>query len=260
MNIPTISLKPTPLFTIGSVVISNSMMGAFLVSLILLLLAIHIKRNASIIPGRIQVILEMIVEFFSEQLEAATNSKKTTQILMPIIVTVFLFLILGNLLLLFPFVGDITLGDHKLFATPAAHYSLPIALTLMILLPANIVAFLSAPLKYTGNFVRLHALFKIRKLKEVPMALVDFFLGFMDIIGELAKFISTPTRLFGNMFAGGVVVAIISGLLFVTQFVAPIPFIILGILAAVVQAFVFTMLMLIFVSMSLNSVKEESNT
>lgn len=256
MNIPEISLKPVALFNIGPVAISNNMMGAFLTTFFLIILGIFIKRNASMVPGRIQMIMEILLEFLLKQLEMALGSEKTARKVLPIIATTFLFLVISNQLLLLPLIGNITMGEDYLFITPTAHYSLTIAFAVMVLGIAHIVAFLQAPLRYIGNYFKFHLFFKIKSIKELPMAMVEFFLGIMDIIGEIAKFISTSTRLFGNMFAGGVVVAIVSGLMFVTQFVVPIPFIVLGILSGFVQAFVFTMLMLIFFSQSLNSVKK----
>ena len=69
----------------------------------------------------------------------------------------------------------------------------------------------------------------------------------MDIVGELAKIFSLSFRLFGNIFAGEVLTAVI---LFLAPFFVPLPFMFLGLLTAVVQAFVFSILTLIFVTMA----------
>lgn len=259
MNIPEISLKPTTLFMIGPVAINGNILGAFLTSAIMIAIAIFLRRNISPVPGRIQMIFEMMVTFFLDQLIGALGSEKKARLIMPVIVTVFLFLLIANQLLLLPIIGNITLGKDYLILTPTAHYSLTIALAVFVLGGANLVAFLLSPLRYTGNFIKLGGFFRVKSWKELPMAAVNFFLGLMDIIGELAKFISTSTRLFGNLFSGGVVIAIISGLLFITQFVVPVPFVVLGILSGFVQAFVFSMLMLLFVSQTMNNVKKEDS-
>ena len=69
----------------------------------------------------------------------------------------------------------------------------------------------------------------------------------MDIVGESAKLVSLSFRLFGNIFAGEVLTAV---MLFLVPFIAPLPFMFLGLLTAVVQAFVFSVLTLIFVTMA----------
>jgi len=89
------------------------------------------------------------------------------------------------------------------------------------------------------------------------MAFLEFFLGLLDIVGEFAKLASLSTRLFGNVFAGSIIVGIIGGITTYTQLLVPIPFVILGILSGVVQAFVFAMLAILFISSTLNSVSPQ---
>lgn len=251
---PEVKLAPTVFDTIGPFAISNALISTLLVSLFLIIMGLVIRFKLSPIPGRLQMSVEMIMLFWLDKLEVASGSTKRARAMLPIIMTVFLLLLFGNQLMLIPFLGSITLGEANLFKAPAAHYSLPIALILMFLGAAHIVALTVHPFRYVGNFFKFHVFFKIRKLKDIPMACIEFFLGLMDIVGELAKFISTATRLFGNMFAGEIIVVVISSLLFATQFIVPIPFIVLGIMSGLVQAFVFTMLLTLFVNSTINSV------
>jgi F-type H+-transporting ATPase subunit a len=76
----------------------------------------------------------------------------------------------------------------------------------------------------------------------------------MDIISEIAKIISLSFRLFGNIFAGEVLGAV---MLFLAPFFIPLPFIFLGILTAVVQAFVFSVLTLVFISLAAEIDRDE---
>jgi F-type H+-transporting ATPase subunit a len=69
----------------------------------------------------------------------------------------------------------------------------------------------------------------------------------------MAKVISVSCRLFGNLFAGDVMVAVIISLSKFTEFIVPIPFLFLGIFSGFVQAFVFTLLSLQFVSSTYNT-------
>ena len=115
-------------------------------------------------------------------------------------------------------------------------------MTLISVITTQIVSIaVLGPFKYVGKFINLKG----------PL---DFFLGIMDLVGEIAKVVSLSFRLFGNIFAGEVLTAVI---LFLMPFFAPLPFMFLGLLTAVVQAFVFAVLTLVFTSMVVESSAEE---
>ena len=258
MNIPEIHLAPPILLEIFGIGITNTMAATMLSSLILIAIALLVYKNISIVPGRLQTVIEMIIEFFADRMEIAFGSKEKAMKFFPLIFTIFIFLIVANQLMLLPFIGSIVTEDGiNLLRTPTSHYSLPIALTLIVLILANILAFVTHPIRYIGNFIKLHEFAKIRSLKDIPNAFLEFFLGLMDIIGELAKFFSISTRLFGNLFAGEVIISIISGLMFYTQFFVPIPFLALSTLSGFVQAFVFAMLSTVYLSSSLANVADK---
>ncbi len=252
MAIHEISVAPEVLWEIGPFEISDTAFTAMTVSVILIVLAILVRTRMSLIPGRLQLMFEMVIEYFLNQLTLSTGSEKRARKLLPFIASLFLLLVVANQFLLIPFVGSVMWGEAHLFKGPSAHYSLPIAMALMGLGMSHVIAFATHPLRYSGHFVKLGVFLKVRSFKDFFMAFIEFFIGLMETVGELAKFISLSTRLFGNLFAGEVVVAIISGLFFATQFLVPIPFMMLEILAGLVQAFVFTTLSMIFMSSTLN--------
>ena len=95
----------------------------------------------------------------------------------------------------------------------------------------------------------------MKSFADLPNVLLQLFLGVLNIIGELAKVISLSARLFGNIFAGEVMVGVIAGLSFYTMFFVPIPFIFLSIFSGIVQAFVFSYLSLSFMSDIIKSVE-----
>lgn len=254
-----ISLPPETVFEIGNFSISNAMFSTFLTSVILIIFAIFVRKNAGIVPSRMQVMFEMIMEFIWDKMVIAFGDESRARKFFPLLFTIFLFLLIANQFTLIPFVESIFVGDVNLFRTPTSHYSLPIVFTVFVLILAHILAFAMHPIKHIGNYIKIGQFFKLKSIKELPMAILDFLLGLLDIVGEFAKLASLSTRLFGNMFAGSIIVAIISGLTFLTQFFVPIPFLLLGILSGLVQAFVFTMLSAVFISSSLNGVKPINN-
>lgn len=258
-QIPEILVAPPTIFTVGNLPVTNTMIASIVTSLILIVLAFFIRRKADVKPSRIQVAFEIVLEAMLEKMEMAFGSRKQALKYFPWIFTVFIFLLLANQFTLIPFAESITANGTNVFRSPASHYSLPIVYALVSLIAAHAIAFFTSPLRHIGNFIKFHEIFKIKSLKELPMVFIDIFLGILDIIGEFAKLVSVATRLFGNLFAGGIVVGIIAGLTVFTRYFVPIPFVVLGILSGVVQAFVFAMLLTLYISTTVNSVKPQNN-
>ena len=116
-----------------------------------------------------------------------------------------------------------------------ADYGMVFVLTAISVITVQIVAiFTHGPFGYLKKFINFSS----------PLA---FALGLMDLIGELAKILSLSFRLFGNIFAGEVLGMV---MLFLAPFILPLPFAMLGLITAVIQGFVFSLLTLIFISMA----------
>ncbi len=139
-------------------------------------------------------------------------------------------------------------------------------MTMISVITTQIVAiFVYGPFGYIFKFINIKELknFFLELLKGrlklglLGQGFLDLFLGLMDIVGEIAKIISLSFRLFGNIFAGEVLGAVF---LFLAPFIAPLPMQFLGLLTAIVQAFVFSILTLIFIKMAGDIGPEEVNS
>jgi F-type H+-transporting ATPase subunit a len=258
-NIPKIQLPAEPIAEIGPFVINNAMTSTFLATILIIIVAFLIRRKAGVVPSRMQVAFESLLTFLLDKTIVAFGSEARARKFFPLAMTIFIFLLVANQFTLLPFVESFVVDNAageatQLFRTPTTDYSLPIGLTIAILLIAHLIALSMGPLKHIGNFIKVKQFFKIKSLKDLPMAFLDFFLGLLDIVGEVAKLASLSTRLFGNIFAGMVIIMIIQGLSAYSQFLAPVPFLVLSTLSGFVQAFVFAMLSILFVSSSINAV------
>lgn len=260
-NIPTIKLTPDDLFQVGPVMVNHSLISAFLVSAILIVFTFFVRRKAGLVPSRLQMFVEIILEYFLDLLTKLHGSERRARVFLPLIMTLFLLITVSNQLSLFPIVDSVFLykGDEaiKFFDAPTSHYSMTISLGIFALGFSHIAALYWRPFKHVGNYINIAPFFRARKPMDFMMAVIGAFLGLMDIIGEFSKIISPATRLFGNMFAGEVIVGIISGLFSFTQFGFPWLFIFLGTFSSFVQAFVFTMLMALFTSGTINNLEIE---
>lgn len=258
-NIPEIKIRPDVLFQIGPVGITNSMMALLVVNIVLLVIAVLIKYKGGMKPTRLQVAIETVLEFFMNTLESAFGNKEDAKKFFPLIFSLFLAIFVANQFSILPLLGELNIGENGLFRVPTSDFSLPIALALLVVVTGNIIALATAPFKHIGNFIKIGPFLKVRSFGDFFNAGLEFFLGLLDIIGEIAKVVSLSARLFGNVFAGELMVLIITYLASFTAFLVPIPFIFLSIFSGVIHAFVFPLLSVQYLAGTINSVKTSSN-
>ena len=257
-NMPEISLAPDVIFNIGAYGVTNTMLAMWVLTVILLLVGLILNRKVGIVPTRLQVAMEGVINFFSKNIEAAFGSKEQGRQYVPIMIAMFLMFFIANQFYVLPLIGDLVNGEGvKLLKTPTAHFSLPIAIALVIVGMSHLLALKTAPIKHIGQFIKIGEFLKIRSVKDVPKAFLEFFLGLLDIVGEIAKVVSLSARLFGNVLAGELMVVIISFIAApITFWLVPIPFIFLSIFSGLIQAFVFPLLCVQYVGGTVTAVQE----
>ena len=253
-------LGPDTLFQIGPVNVNNSLMAMWMSSFVVLIFAFFATRKAGIIPTKTQIVAEVIIDFFLSKFEDSLKSRKLAVRIIPMILTVFFIILISNQFGFLPFLGAITTENGSLFRTPTSDFSLTIAMALFLVGGGHLIAFIISPFKQVFNFIKIDQLFKIRKFSDIPNAFLQMFLGFLDIVGEIAKVLSISARLFGNLVAGDLMIAIISSLAFFTAYLIPLPFTFLSAFSGIVQAFVFTLLSLLFMAGTIGGVRQESPT
>lgn len=243
-----ITLPAKILFHIGPVPITNAVLATYAVTAVVIVFALWFSRSIRVVPGRLQVGLEAMQEFWIKQTETAFGDTRLAQRLFPMFLTLFFIILIANQFSVFPLINSLMFGDTPLFRTPTSDLSHTIALALLMIGFSHAVAFTTHPLKHIGNFIKIKPFFQVRSLADFGNALLGFFLGLLDIVGEFAKVMSLSGRLFGNIFAGDVMVAVIISLASFTQFIVPLPFIFLSMFSGVVQAAVFTMISILFIA------------
>lgn len=122
----------------------------------------------------------------------------------------------------------------------ATDLNLTIGLALVAVVAVQIFGVAAQGPNYFQKFVNLHAL---GNLQKKPLGAVDFIVGLIEIISEIGKIVSLAFRLFGNMFAGGILLAVMS---FLVAFLLPVIFYGLEVIVTSIQAFVFAILTLVF--------------
>lgn len=241
-----VNLAPTIVLSLGSfnvtttlilqILMSATIIGAFLWTIS------HWRKR----PGKFQLFMETILGFMFNQVDKVTNSRKKTELVFPLVFSLFVFILFSNVFTMLPGMGAWTIRAVDGTATPLfrsvlADYSAILVLTLITVTIAQFAFIITQGLgKYLKQFFDF----------SNP---INFFLGLMNLIGELAKILSLSFRLFGNVFAGEVLLSIITALI---PFVVPLPFFALSLFSAVIQAYVFAILSTVFISANIE-VKEE---
>ncbi len=240
-----ISLAAEPIFHLGSLAVTNAMFTALVVTALLLVLGLVIRLGFRKIPRTGQSIFEMIYLFLVDTAESVTGNRDVARDLFPLLVTAFVFITLSNWLGLVPGVGSI--GVHEMLhgeativpivRAPTSDLNTTIALALCSVVYVQYLA-----IKYRGAKKYLGTFFNFSS----P---IYFMVGLLELLSEILRVISYSFRLFGNVFAGEVLIAI---LLFLTATLAPIlpvlplPFYGLEMFVGVVQAIVFCFLTIVF--------------
>lgn len=288
-----VEIAAETLFKIGPVPVTNSMATMWGVMAIIILVFWLAARGGKTIPGKFQLVIEMIVDFI-RNLVISTAGPKLGRRIMPLIMGLFVFILFANLSGLLPGMGTIgkweepeheavttetttTDSSHEATTTestdsshestgaaaseeshdaaateegghgkvlvpylraPNADINMTLAMALIAILTVQIAG------------IRAHGVFgRIKHMADPPFLLP------IEIIGEISRVISLAARLFGNVFAGevllGVMVAFGESLkIALIPFFFPVIFLFLEVLFSTIQAVVFALLVLIYITLA----------
>lgn len=249
-----ITLPAREIFSLGPIAVTDSLLGALLVSFTLAGFGIYFARKFDIVPTRMQVVLEWMASYLLTQLESAFGSKQEARSFFSLIFTLLLFITIANQFMLIPFIFQITYEGAPLFRQPTADLGYTISLSLMVIVISHILALRISPINHLKNFFPFHVFLKIRSVGDFFNALIELFIAFLNIIGEFARIVSLAARLFGNVFAGNVMAAVVASLI---PFVIPLPFLFLGIFSGLIHAFVFMLLSMQFIAMTIQGARPQ---
>ncbi|MDP3973874.1 MAG: F0F1 ATP synthase subunit A [Candidatus Daviesbacteria bacterium] len=218
-------------FALKNLPITNTLLVSWLAMIILIIISLVATWKLKAVPSKLQNFFEMIIEFGYQTVEDLSGSKKA-KVFFPIVMTFFLFILTANWMGLLPGFGTLTLSQKPLLRSINSDLNMTLALALVSAALTHIFA-----IKYLGLGNYLKRWFSLQLFP------VFLFVGFLEIISEITKVISLSFRLFGNIFAGEVVLSTVSSIF---AFVVPLPFYFLEIIVGFVQAAVFMMLTLVF--------------
>lgn len=252
---PHISLAAEKIGSLFGFPITNSLLATWVVMAILFVFSLSATRSMSLVPSGIQSIAELIVgglyEFFT------SVAGKHIKQFFPLIASFFLFILVANWFGLLPGVGTVgfyekeitheTIKEEKapieekmkfapLLRGSTADLNMTLALAIISIVAIQYFGFKTLGAHYSTRFLNFKG----------P---IDFFLGILEIISQLANILSFTFRLFGNIFAGEVLLTVMA---FLMPFIVPLPFMALELFVGFIQALVFAMLTAAFLNVAVS--------
>jgi len=272
-----IKIQPDVIFYIGPLPVTNTLLCTWISIIVLVALFYAGTRRRDMIPRGMQNLMEWVVELLLGLVEGVSGKEKGKKFF-PLVATFFIFILVSNLLDVLP--GVDTIGSIDITAIQQAHITsqpvlgfllfgdlsnklvpwirpatsdlnLNFAMALIAVITAQAFGFYTlGPLHHLGKYFNVTTFFRsLVKLDFQGMfqGVIEFFVGLIEIISEVARVISLAFRLFGNIFAGSAVLAVFA---FILPFFADIIFIPLELFVAFVQALVFALLTLVYLEIA----------
>lgn len=243
------TLGSETIFHIGSFEVRNTLITAVMTLILLAIVGLVLRRKKyALIPGGFQNFVEAIIEGLFDFFDSVVGDRKKTERFFPIVATIFFFVIISNWMGLLPGFGSIGFwAEHNghtvlvpYLRSTFADVNMTFALALVSVTSCQIMGFSMLGLKgYGGKFF-------VNPFRDP----IGCFVGILELFSEFSKMISFSFRLFGNVFAGEVLLLVIS---FLVPVIAPLPFYGLELFVGFIQALVFSFLTLVFLNIATTS-------
>ena len=255
-------------------IITNTLLSCWAASILLVLLFVLGARKASLVPGRLQNFVEIVIEALLRFVEGTVGSGRS-RMLFPVIASIFLFVVINAWIGLLPFYpalgllyegsGFVTDGkvEIHLLRPAGTDINMPLALALVSFVFVEYLGLRMLGIGYFGKFIRVRslasgmsALFQFRLLDAFQGLLDFFFVGPLEAFSEFVRLISFTFRLFGNMTAGEILVLMSA---FLVPFVATVGVYGLELLVGLIQGLIFAGLTLVFAAIAMTAHDHESH-
>lgn len=239
-----ISLAAETIFHIGHFPVTNSLLTTWVVMALLIFLGL-LSRRVSLVPRPLQNALEILALWLYDLTRSIINNDRIARRIFPLMAIFFVFIFVASMAGLIPGAGSIgiwhTVDGHStlipLFRAPTSDLNTTIALTLV-----------SAAV-YTSLGIGTLGIIGYGKKYLRFSSVIDFFVGILEFVSEFSKMLAFTFRLFGNIFAGEILITVIT---FLVPWLLPAPLYGFEFFVCLIQAFVFTMLSIVYTSLAIS--------
>lgn len=236
------SFAPEVIFHVARLPITNTILHTLLVDGLLVGGTFYLNKKLTLIPNNLfQNAMESIIETFYNLTESVASHAGSK--IFPYFMSFFLFILLANWSSLVPGFGTIGIREHGILIPflrgTTSDLNTTLGLALISAVATHMLSIQTIGIKaYFSRYFSLNPL--------------NLFIGILEIVSEITKVVSLSFRLFGNIFAGEVVLLTVSSIF---AFVIPLPFLLLEVIVGLVQALVFSMLTMVFMAILTTSHK-----
>lgn len=261
MSVPIAAEKLTEFYGLP---VTNSLVNGWVAVFLFAALALALRAKPRLAPRGLQNAVEALLEFLLNFIDQVTHDRARSRRFLPIVGTLFLFILLSNWLGLVPGVGSIGIWEMvhgelelvPLFRPATSDLNMTLAMGIASVLASHVIGVAAIGFfRYWGKFIQIAGLWKAvcgfhrvrigEAVMGIFVALVELMVGIIELVSEVAKMISLSLRLFGNVFAGEVLLYVFFRLI---GFILPIPFMFLELLVGVIQAMIFSTLVLVYLT------------
>jgi F-type H+-transporting ATPase subunit a len=234
-------LAPERIGTFFGLPITNTLVTSWVVVILLAIIAIVVGRNVKMVPSRFQVLLEELFGFVYDYIAETLESRDMARRFFPYLITIFLFIFTSNLIEFTPGIGSIGFfgaggAFTPLFRSVNTDLNVTLMLAILSFFTIEITGIVTIGiLKYAGKFVNFHSV-------------IGFIVGIIELFSEIARVIAFSFRLFGNIFAGEVLMLVV---IYFLPLIAPVPIMVFELFVGFVQAAIFALLTLFFIKLAI---------
>ena len=226
--------------------ITNTLLMSWTVIVVLALLAFLVGGRVRMTPGRLQTLLEWMFGYVYDYITETLESRQMARRFFPLLTTTFLFIFAANMIEFIPGVGSIGFFHPSTVSGQAAEFvplfrstntdlNVTLALAIISFLVIEVTGVLTVgALKYGGKFLNLRS----------PL---QFVIGIIEFFSELARLVAFSFRLFGNIFAGEVLIGVA---IYFAPYLGPVPFMAFEVFVGFIQAAIFSLLTLFFIKIA----------
>jgi len=238
-----VALAPETLGNFYGLPITNTLVTTWIVMALMITIAVLVGRKLTLVPGRIQAFFETLFDFALGQMTQILDSEKMARKFFPLILTLFLFIAVANTLHFVPGIGSIGFFESTshgnvfvpLLRSVNTDLNSTLAITIISFLTIEITGMLTIGFfRYAGKFLNFKSV-------------LGFIVGIIELMSEMIRLVSFSFRLFGNIFAGEVLIAVIT---YFVPYALPVPLMAFEVFVGIVQALIFALLTLLFVRLA----------
>ncbi len=236
-----VALSAEQLGTFLGLPITNTLVTSWIVVVLLLTIAFFVNRRISLVPSRLQILFEEIITYIHTFMRDTLENDAVARRYLPLLVTMFLFIATSNLIEFTPGIGSLGFfheggGFSPLLRSVNTDLNVTLALAIIAVIAIEIAGVAALGFfRYAGKFLNFSS----------PL---NFAVGLIELVSEVSRLVSFSFRLFGNIFAGEVLLAVV---VYFAPYIVPAPLMAFELFVGVVQGAVFALLTLFFIKLAI---------